>query len=311
MPGDPEVGWLEKNLGVTWIGLYGEVGEKKRMEWPETHAVEVKSDGQTVVEYHTTRREENVSTFYQQFSYSLVLRGVELAGNIKAKMMKMEIIIHILDPEDAIFLNKAAATTLLTTVSAAIRSWIYGKEFDTVAAIVNSPTEQQRAPNDQTFWEMIQELNGIGVSPNGTPEYDGPISPRGLFKLYGVRVVAINLVEIEAEDEARKALEAKILAQLKGEAAIKAAELEATRALTEARGKAAAVVAMTAAQEQFIEATIVKPTGGPGQHVTQVLTAKEFAGGNQSVVVQGSVGERPPAVIAIPPSGGKGPRKEP
>lgn len=314
--------WLAKQLGVAWIGPFKTIKKIDKWKWSEFKQAAGK-DGkpkyEVILRDAKESEEKGMNNFFFQFPYPVVLSGVELSGNIQANGLIVFTILH-LNPKRAVFLNKDPVDLFTAMASSAVRAWMSTKEFDKLKEV--TVLSDNNAPDAEDFWKMLNDLNGLKINedsnleingekiPKGQPLYD-QVELRGLYGKLGMIIVRAELVQFDIEEgEASKAIEANKIAALKGQAKITEAEKDAEAVVAKAKGAAMAMDAEREARAQWVRETIVGPTGGSGTHVADVLVAEQIAGSNVTTYVAGSRSKAPKALIAVPPSGGKGKKSE-
>ncbi len=294
---------LENYLGVKWLGLYRTIRTFPEWKWTEFKQIETEIDGVKVPTFQviskTSDKNKPVSEFFFQFTYPVVMDNVEISGNIQIKITVAMIVWHLY-PVRAFFLNPDSTALFNAMVQAMIRLHVAEKTFEAVKGMRASKDEK-----DSDLWIEIDKLNGITLKSDGNPDYENA-KPDGLFGKLGSMIVRGEVISIEATGETQKAIEAKRMAILKGDAAIEEAERKGEAIVVTAQKEAEAIRKRVEAQKLLINETIVGPTGGPGVHVADVLVAERIGNSKVTTYVAGSKSKAPQALIAIPPSGGKG-----
>lgn len=297
IPGNNEPSFLEKRLGVRWIGFFPTIKIFKEWEWSELREKEAEENGKKVVRYEIETRKENITDFFFQFSHPVRPEAIEIQDNIQVTITMLITVLN-LDPERAQFLNKDPAILLASMIQSTVRSFICDMKFEDVKRMAGTAGGQ-----NQGLWEAIKKLNGLEMV-DGKPDYKTE-DPLGVFGKLGKYIVRGEIVQVDAVGAAASAIEAKRLAELRGDAEIAAAEKTAKAKRAEAEGDRDAMNTRTEAQKKRIEETIVRPTGGPGAHVADVLAAEQYAGPTskiQTLVLPPGSKERFPRVIISPSS---------
>lgn len=276
-------GILRKYLGVVWIGLFETIMVFPKWKWSEFRQVTEIENGKKVPRYLIEAREEPVSEFFFQFPYPVTLEDAEIAGNIRVKIVAVMTVWH-LHPVRAFFLNKDPVALFNAMVQSVIRTYVADKDFDEVKEIIAS-RDSANSKDGDSFWEVLDKLNGIKLHEDGNPDYDGEIDPSGLFGKLGFYITRGEVIQVEAVGEAAEALEANRLAALLGEAkimeALKAGEARVIAATKEAE----ALEIRKAALANFVNATVVGPIREGGKLVANVLEAQVLAGPDSKLTV--------------------------
>lgn len=278
-----DFGFLGQHLGVIWIGVFETIKIFKDWSWPEFRQVKsVGEDGKESVSYEVRARTKDVREFRFQIPYSVRVENIELSGNIQASLNAV-FTVFFLYPARAIFLNKDPVELFVAMVRSAIRAWMSEKDFDTIKQItVSSNKSADQIPE---FWEMLENLNGITFDDvSGNPDYEHA-NMRGIYGKLGIAIVRVELEQVEAAGDTFKALEAKRLAELNGDAQIKAAEKAGEARVTAARKDAEALGIRQQAQANFVMATIVDPIKEGGDSVGHVLEAQVLTGSDSKLTV--------------------------
>lgn len=279
--GTNEPGFWERHLGVRWIGLYPTIKMFKDWEWSELQEKEVEENGKKVVRYEIKTRKADVSDFFFQFSHPVRIEAIEIKGNIQVAITMLITVLN-LDPVRAQFLNKDPSIFLANIIQSTVRSCICDMTFDEVKKMVGTAiTDQQAFPSDpQTpkgLWDAINELNGLEMDTNGTPLYETE-KHLGVFGKLGKYIVRAEITQVDAVGEAAKAIEAKRIAELQGDAEIAEADKAGQAKVVTATKEAEAKGILQQAQADFVMATIVKPIKEGGDSVGHVLEAQVLTG---------------------------------
>ncbi len=290
---------LAEKLGVVWIGIYPTIKIFKDWEWPEFRQTKKKEGDGEVVKYQITARKKDVSEFKFQFSYSVEIEDVELEGNIRADIKTIFTFFN-LDPIRAFFLNKDPVDLFIGMTRSMVRSWMSDRDFNTIKNIsVSSDKSVDQIPE---FWEAIEKFNGISFDKDGKPDYENA-SNRGLYGKMGIAIVRVEIEQINATGAAAKAIEAERIAQLNAKAKIAEADGDAQANVRKAEGDRDAMRARLEARKEWVEETIVRPTGFPGPHVADVLKAELVAGNGSKIQtwVEGDSSDKkhPRAIVTV------------
>lgn len=286
-PGSRDLGFWEKYLGVRWIGLFKTIRVFKDWRWTEFQ--QIGSNG--TIRYEVVPRKEDVNEFFFQFSHPVVVEDAEIQGNIRVSVVALVTVLN-LHPTRAFFLNKDPISLFAAMVASTIRTHVSNKTFNEVKEMVASAGTKM--PN-QEFWNVLKSLNGLESDTTGKPDYSTE-DPLGIFGKLGEIIVRAEIIQVSAVGDTAAALEAKRLAELRGDAAITAATKAAEAVVAKARGDAEAMDMQREARERWVQGTIVAPTGGAGPHVANVLVAEQVAGSDITTwVTSGN------AMVAIPP----------
>lgn len=284
-------GFLARELGVVWSGPFGNLNSYD-WEWTEF------DPGTTEVK----RRTKKVKVFFTQFQYALTFPNIELQGNLKATM-KVGVTILVLDPVRFVTANKDTPTMIMNLATGAFRPHFGGLKFDVVKSIppitLNEPTLPQGANEDQRsqyltqlgVWNSMKTLNGLEFDSTCAPRYETEVFD-ALFNRVGATVVRVDIVDVEATGEVADALQAEILADLKGAGRVAAAKRDAEVDEQAGIGIANKIDRITAALANQIDKTMVVPTGGPGPHIADILIADKVRESNVTTWIQnkGSAG---------------------
>lgn len=273
---------LEHHLGVVWIGIFATIRIFPKWKWSEFKQVDVTEKGEKVPKYLVESREEPVSDFFFQFPYPVITEGAEIKGNIQVKIVAVLTVLH-LHPTRAFFLNKDPVALFNAMIQSAFRSYVADLKFDDVKKIRASADDK----TENSFWKVLDNLNGISLDKEGKPNY-GKVDPLSLFGKLGFYVARAEVVQVEAVGEAAKAIEAERIAKLQAEAKIAEADGEARSKVRKAEGDRDAMRVQLEARKEWVNETIVGPTGGAGQHVANVLIAEQFASPESNVSVLGA-----------------------
>ena len=277
-----EAGLLETYLGVRWIGLFATIKVFPKWMWSEFRQITEEESGVGIPKYQIVARKEDVSDFFLQFPYPVTLENAEIKSNIRVKIDAVFTVLHF-HPVRAFFLNKDPVALFNAMVQSALRGYVIDKDFDTLKGIKASATGEDS--QEKTFWEILEELNGITMQDDGSPDYDS-VKPLGLFGKLGYIIVRGEVLQVEPFGEAANALEAARLAELQGQALVETAKKEAE-----------ALKVKTGARRRWVKETIVNPIGGPGPQVANVLEAEEVASKDSSVTTWVKGGG---AIVAVP-----------
>lgn len=271
--GNSKPGPLEKILGVRWIGVYPTIKKFEDWSWSELQEKTVEEDGKKVVRYEIETRRKDVDNFFFQFSHPVRTEAIEIQGNYQV-VVTMLLTVFNLDPERAQFLNKDPSILLAAIIQSTIRSGICDKTFDEVKRMTGTAVMEGQ---NQDLWEAIKKLNGLEMDPQGNPLYETE-DPLGVFGKLGKYIVRAEITQVDAVGEAARALEAEKIAELKGNAEIKAAEKAGEAKVATATKDAQALGIRREAQAEFVMATIVRPIKEGGESVGHVLEAQVLAG---------------------------------
>jgi len=275
--------------GDVWIGMFSSISVFEHWKWFKYHPLENNS-GKVEV------KEDSVSSFRYQFPHTVQVTDVEIGGNIKVTIT-MILTVHNLYPVRMVS-TKDPAYLFSSMVEAAVRPFIRNWTFDEVKGLVQGV--------DNNLLRELKKLNGIEFDNSGNPDYTTETAD-GLVGRVGFAIVETSVVQVEASDEASKALEATRLAELRGEATVAEARKVAEAAVVKARGEAEAIRAKIDAEEERIRRTIVDPTGGPGSDVARVLVTERIQGSQITTWVEGGSRKTPSIVI---PVSNQSPKKE-
>ncbi len=277
--------FLREKLGVVWIGLYHTIKIIKGWKWTEFKQT-VDAEGKPVFEI--VPREEDVQEFFFQFQYPVTIENIEIAENIRVRVEVVFIVLHLF-PARAFFLNKDPIAVFNAMTQGLIRRFIRNMNFDGVKGL-----NAERDAGDQSLWQEIDRLNGLQLDPTtGQPNY-ATASPHGLFDKLGYYITRAEITQVAGVGDAAKAIEAAGVARLTNEGKVAEEERLAEARRKKAQGIADAMNIEREARKQWVNETIVGPSGGPGPHVAQVLTAEQIA--NSKIVALGGQ-----SLIQIPP----------
>jgi hypothetical protein len=257
------LGFFEKKFGVTWIGVFGKVKIFPGWQWVEFR--QKRDDaGNLLPEWDAVNREADVREFLQQFTFSVPVRDMELAGNDQASANVL-VTVLVIDPIKAFFRNKNWVETLTGFLQSIIKDWISDKQL-------NQARELSRGD------EKKSDLGRVVLNANLSYQYMDPesemMSSGGFKQILGVVVSNVLVQSIEATGRVAQAQSRKREAELLGEAAKTQAALEGEAAIIKAEKEAEALAKLAAAKREFIYQTIVEPCGGPGPHVAEILKAQ-------------------------------------
>lgn len=269
--GNNEPGFLEKQLGVRWIGVYPTIKTFEDWKWSELQERAVQEDGKKITRYEIETRKQNVTDFFFQFSHPVQTEAIEIQGNYQV-VVTMLITVLNLDPERAQFLNKDPAILLAGIIQSTVRSYICNKSFDEVKQMAGTAIAGQLASN-QELWDAIRQLNGLEMDSSGNPIYETEDS-LGVFGKLGKYIVRGEIYQVDAVGKAAEAIEAEKIAELQGNAKIKEAEKTGEAAIVTATKEAAALALRQEARANFVRATIVDPVLAGGEAVANVLEAE-------------------------------------
>ncbi|MEK7117385.1 MAG: hypothetical protein AAB861_01280 [Patescibacteria group bacterium] len=230
--GDRTPGFLEKTLGVRWIGLFETIRVFKDWKWTEFQQVEKEEKGQKSLKYEIVPRKEDVTEFFFQFSHPVVIDDAEIQGNIRVNVVVLVTVLN-LHPTRAFFLNKDPIGLFAAMVKSAGRSYVSNKTFDQVKEMAASTRRGQTNPE---FWDILRKLNGLEMTEGGNPNYDSE-DPIGIFGKLGEIIVRGEVIQVEAIGDTAEALEAARLADLRGQAKIVEAEKTAQALIVSAQGR--------------------------------------------------------------------------
>ncbi len=261
--------WLARTLGVTWIGLYGQIKIFSDWRWVEFRQKAQPGQDSTPT-YGAVERKESPHEFLQQFTYSIPMINMDLAGNDQANANAL-VTVYILDSEQAFFNNKDWIDLFVGIVQASIRGWVTDKDFNQVKEATADVTENSQLSI------LLRGLNGIALDKDGDPDYT-KITPGGLFQVTGVAIWSVALQDLEPTGPLAAAQSKNRLAELEGNANITAAQKAAEVARIEAEGRANALQVERVARTAWVMETIVGPSGGPGSDAAEVLRAEMLAG---------------------------------
>ncbi len=296
--GNSKPGFLEERLGVRWIGLYTTIKTFMGWEWSEIQENEVEEDGKSVVKYEIKTRKENVTDFFFQFSHPVKTEAIEIVGNTQVAVTMLITVLN-LDPERAQFLNKDPSILLAGMVQSTVKSFICDMEFDQIKRMTGTATKSQVGQvQNQDLWEMLKRLNGLEMGADGAPDY-ATEDPLGVFGKLGKLMVRAEILQVEAVGAAAAAIEAKRLAELRGDAKIAETKKEAEATVIAATAEADALGKKREARKQWVTDTIVEPIKAGGAAVGDVLEAEQIAASKVTTWLKGGG-----AVVGIPPTKG-------
>ncbi len=220
-----QLGFWEDQLGVIWIGLYGEIKIFKDWVWNEFGITPGGSEQNMGVK----TRKADVSEFLHQFTYPVKVTNMELIGNNQADATALATI-YMLDPEQTFFNTKDPIDTFIGIVQAGVKGWATRKTFDQLKE------ESEKTGSDSEFSRVLFDINGIELDPDtGDPKYDRPIEKGKLFQLLGIAVCSVVLQDLEEKGDTAVARREIVANELRGEANIKAAEKAARVKLIDAQ----------------------------------------------------------------------------
>lgn len=299
-----KVGFLETTLGVTWIGLYGEIKVFKDWSWTEFRLKEDK-DGKPLTEYEITPRKKDVEQWLQQFTLSVPLKNMELAGDDQADADAL-VTILILDSERAYFRNKNWQDTLVGIIQSAITGWVGPRSFDQVKA--DSASVQQNSD----FAKDLIKINGLELNPDGDPDYSKEAVPGSLFQVLGIVIWTVALQNLEAKGPAADARRAKVVNELQGAADIVAAENRAKVRKRDSEAERDAKIAIAEGERAALEQTagyMAWLPGGPGMYEANQVANSDliYWGGSGK---DGSNSKLPPIVLPVAERAPKVPDKK-
>ena len=270
-------GYLIENFGIFWLG------------WPFIHTPlayqfrwdkwEKKKDGPG---YMVTPRNELVTSLFRHYPYPIKSEDTEIEGNIPYDIQTL-VTMEAVHPARALFGTLPSGTWLEQaegSVLAVIRKWASDKKIEELRhAQKNVETKEggekagEATEKDPDFASVIEQINTgiVRRDKDGKAVLDSkgkeiPVH-RGIVELFGMRVIAVNLVEIQLSDETLKEITVvEERAEREGKAAIKKAERGATARIAEANGEAQAVVIEATARATALklrkEAAGDPPDGG-------------------------------------------------
>jgi|LSQX01.2.fsa_nt_gb regulator of protease activity HflC (stomatin/prohibitin superfamily) len=279
---------LREKLGVICLWFFLSIKIFPEWEWLELQIKEEEGE----LKYEVKQRRESVEDFLFQFPYPVIMDDVEINENIRVKVVAQFIVWH-LNPIRAFFLNADSASLFSAMIQSAFRNFVADKGFNDVKQMKATPPTQKEQPGD--FWTVLDKLNGLKFM-NGIPDYENA-DPSGLFGKLGFYVVRGEITQVEAVGEAAKAIEAENIAELNAKAKI-----------AEARGEQEAMKVRLNTRAEWVQKTIVDPTGGAGPHVAEVLKAELVAGGSSKIqtwvegdrIVGHPAQKRQKTIISIP-----------
>lgn len=228
--------FLIEKLGALWLGIYDTIYVAKDWQWTEFRQITVKEGDRKIPKYEIESRKESFSEFRFQFSYGVPIENIELEGNIQATVKAVFTVLYLY-PIRAVFLNKNLPDLFAAMVRSSFRAWMNNMKFEKIKQITLSGDKSAAQLEEKEFWSLIDGLNGLTFKKDGpdkgNPDYENATN-EGIYGKLGIAVIRVELEQIEAEDEAGKALQAKKLAQLQGEANIEAANKKAEVTIIEA-----------------------------------------------------------------------------
>lgn len=241
-PGSNTPSFLEKQLGVKWLGPYGTIKNFEDFEWSELQEKEIEENGKKVVRYEIITRKGNLTDFFFQFSHPIRTEAIEIRGNIQVSLTMLVTVLNLY-PERAQFLNKDPAILLAGMIQSVVKSFICDMDINQIKRLSGTAAGQGQAQN-QELWDNLKNLNGLQITADGTPNYESE-DPLGVFGKLGKYIVRAEIVQVEALGKGAEAIEAKELAILRGDAKIAEAEKQ---------GEANIVAAEKAAQALIVAA---------------------------------------------------------
>ncbi|MFA6270216.1 MAG: hypothetical protein WC657_03350 [Candidatus Paceibacterota bacterium] len=289
-------GFLEKNLGVKWIGPYPTIKSFSDWEWSELQEREVEEDGKKVIKYEITTRKANVSDFFFQFSHPIRTEAIEILGNTQVALTMLITVLN-LDPERAQFLNKDPAILLAGMIQSTIKSYICDMSFDEIKRMTGTATRGQQQDQDQKLWDKLKALNGLEMGEKGNPMYETE-DPLGVFGKLGKFIVRGEIIQVEAVGAAAAAIEAEKIAELKGNADIKAAEKTGDALIMSAKKRKEAAVLDAAAQRTLNEQNAGYFASLPGGD--RMFVAAQLAGKDSDVTTWVEGGNDTKVTIPLP-----------
>ena len=315
VPDHRDPGFWEKTLGVRWIGLFETIKIFKEWRWTEFQQVEREERGQRVLKYEIVPRgPADVPEFFFQFSHPVVIDDVEIDGNIRVNVVTLITVLN-LHPTRAFFLNKDPTGLFAAIVKSAIRSYISKKTFDQVKEMVANASKGNQ---DTELWNILKNLNGLTTDEKSKPDYDSE-DTFGIFSKLGQIIIRAEIVQVEAVGDTADALEAKRLAELRGDANIAAAEKAARTLIVAAQGRMDAAQRDASAQRTLNEQNAgyfaSLPDGGRMFAASQVASkdssVSTWVEGNSDVKVTlplPPAPPRPPEPEKVETTGSKSPK---
>ena len=291
-------GFLEKTLGVRWIGLFKTIRVFEDWEWSEFQEVEKEEKGQKLVTNEIVKRKANVQEFFFQFSHPVIIDDAEILDNIRVTLTTLITVLH-LHPVRAFTLNKDPTGLFTAMVKSAIRSCVCNKTFNEVKEMAASATKGQTQSPE--LWEILKNLNGLEIDSNGNPMYETE-DPLGTVGKIGKLIVRGEILQVQPVGDAAAAIEAQKLADLRGQAQITEAEKTAAALIVAAQGRMDAAHRDAHAQRKLNEANAGYYASLPGG--ATMFAASQVAGVNSKVItwVEGKRDGDVDLALPLPPA---------
>jgi hypothetical protein len=241
-------GFLGESLGVTWIGFFPTIAVFAESKWPTSQSVTLVQPKQGLAVSGASATAASVSEFSFYVPYSLVIRDIELKGNIQVNLTAVVSLLFV-NPVRAYFSVQDPVRLFGATVKSAVRSWMSTKDFNEVKEV--TVTENKSAEQMPGFWDMLETLNGITI-PDGRPDYETE-KTLGLYGKLGVIIIGVELEQLEAVGAAASALEQAYLTELRGRAKVVEAKISGEAAIISADARLQVAARDAAAQRTLNE----------------------------------------------------------
>lgn len=262
---DPTHSEFNKRYGVFFIGIpFINKPLRYMFQWDKWSKKQKESG------YEIKPRNEEVTSLFFRYPYPILAKEIEISGNLQFNIQLL-VTMEAVNPRKALFDTLPHGTWLQqveASVIAAIRVWASKKSIDEIR---NATTAQ--------FASMIRKVNTGFKASNGEPH-------RSVIDFIGMKVVGVNLIEIEPSDsKVKETIQQRAVAEQQALAKKETAKGNAAAITIEADAEAGAIEKIGDAKTRVAKTLYAAATSVQGgSHMFIAEAARDAATGSKATV---------------------------